>query len=396
MTMTTSTSAPARETIKSHLHPTPSWNVADHPLPTGLEETWRFTPVERFNSLLQAGSVDHAQWQLKLPGEVTTRKVSLNEAMAFSFDAPVDLVGALAAKDAGDDVTLISVPPEAELADPLVIDLDAEGKDLAGHLLIDIGHHAVATVLLRHTGKGRFAGKAELHAGDGSHVDFVSVQDWDEGSVHGGQVSVLVGRDANVRTIQATVGKGDVRLNERAEFNGTGGNLQQLGLYFSQASQHVEHRMFIDHNAPSTESHVDYRGALQGKGSHSVWIGDVLIRSNALDIETYETNKNLMLTEGCQADSVPNLEIETGEIRGAGHASSTGRFDEEQLFYLRSRGIPEPDARRLVVEGFFLDIIHRIGIADVEERLAAALSVQLSAIEGMSSESVLAKAEADE
>ncbi|WP_341729911.1 Fe-S cluster assembly protein SufD [Brooklawnia sp.] len=395
MTTTISAPTPARPTIKSHLHPTPSWNTADHALPTGREETWRFTPVKRFIPLMRASAAEHARWQLTLPEQVSAKTVTLDEAKAFSFDPPIDLVTAMAAAGSGDDVTLVSVPPEAEIDEPVVIDLEAHGADVAGHLLVDVGHHAKATILLRHTGQARFAGKIEIHTGEGSHVDFVSVQDWSEGSVHGGQISTLIGRDAQVRTIQASIGKGDVRLNERAEFSGIGGNLVQLGLYFSQAGQHVEHRLFVDHNAPHTESHVDYRGALQGKGAHSVWIGDVLIRANALDIETYETNKNLMLTEGCQADSVPNLEIETGEIRGAGHASSTGRFDEEQLFYLRSRGIPEADARRLVVEGFFLDIIRRIGIPDVEERLAAALSVQLSAIEGMSSTSVLAKAEAE-
>ena len=103
---------------------------------------------------------------------------------------------------------------------------------------------------------------------------------------------------------------------------------------------------------------------MQGNGAHSVWVGDVLIRKVAEGIETFETNRNLVLTDGCRADSVPNLEIETGEIEGAGHASATGRFDDEQLFYLQSRGITEDEARRLVVHGFFADIIRKIGVRD--------------------------------
>ena len=116
----------------------------------------------------------------------------------------------------------------------------------------------------------------------------------------------------------------------------------------------------------------------RGEGAHTVWIGNVLIRKVAEGIETYEENRNLVLTDGCQADSVPNLEIETGEIEGAGHASATGRFDDEQLFYLRSRGIAEDEARRLVVHGFFNDLIRRIAVPELEEQLAATVEAELA------------------
>ena len=111
--------------------------------------------------------------------------------------------------------------------------------------------------------------------------------------------------------------------------------------------------------------------------THTVWVGDVLIRAAAEGTDTYELNRNLVLSDGARADSVPNLEIETGEITGAGHASATGRFDDEQLFYLRSRGIPEQDARRLVVRGFFAELIHQIGVPEVEERLIASIEAEL-------------------
>src|SRR5690606_8290564 len=129
----------------------------------------------------------------------------------------------------------------------------------------------------------------------------------------------------------------------------------------------------------SCRSRVAYKGALQGAGAHTVWIGDVLIRANAENTDTYELNRNLVLSDGGRADSVPNLEIETGLIEGAGHASTTGRFDDEQLFYLRSRGIPEPDARRLVVRGFFAELIQEIGVPEIEERLIAAIEAELEA-----------------
>jgi Fe-S cluster assembly protein SufD len=168
-----------------------------------------------------------------------------------------------------------------------------------------------------------------------------------------------------------------VRMSTSVAYDGPGGTAELLGLYFADAGQHLEHRLFIDHNAPRTRSNVDYKGALQGHGAHAVWIGDVLIRKVAEGIETYESNRNLVLTDGCQADSVPNLEIETGEIVGAGHASTTGRFDDQQLFYLQSRGIPEEEARRLVVHGFFADIIKKIGVPQMEARLLETVEAEL-------------------
>ncbi len=175
-----------------------------------------------------------------------------------------------------------------------------------------------------------------------------------------------------------TFGGDVVRHDTTTTYAGPGGDVEMLGLYFADAGQHIEHRLFVDHNAPKTRSHVTYKGALQGKGAHTVWIGNVLIRKEAEGIDTYEENRNLVLTDGCQADSVPNLEIETGEIEGAGHASATGRFDDEQLFYLRSRGIAEKEARRLVVHGFFNDLIRRIGVPAIEEQLAATVESELA------------------
>lgn len=159
-----------------------------------------------------------------------------------------------------------------------------------------------------------------------------------------------------------------------------------LGVYFADAGQHLEQRLLVDHSAPHCKSNVMYKGALQGEtgpgtvDAHTVWIGDVLIRAEAEGTETYELNRNLVLTDGARADSVPNLEIETGEIVGAGHASATGRFDDEQLFYLRARGISEEVARRLVVRGFFHEIIDKIPVPAVRERLDAAIETELAVV----------------
>ncbi|MFZ0531147.1 MAG: Fe-S cluster assembly protein SufD [Propionicimonas sp.] len=370
-------------TIASNLHPVTSFDLADHPVPTGREEVWRFTPLRRLRGMLDGAPSDaHLDWTAELPAPVTLTRISTAEAIALGVPAPVDRPSALAVAGAGGAV-LVDVPAGSQLTDPVVIEL--RGSALArvyGQVVFRVGANASATIVVRYTGSAVYASSVSVLVGEGANLNFVGLQDWADDAVHLGHVGLRIGRDARVRTVTASLGGDLVRLVETSEYEGPGGELEQFGLYFVDAGQHVEHRLFVDHNQPHTRSHVDYRGALQGAGAHSVWVGDVLIRKVAEGISTYETNKNLVLTDGCRADSVPNLEIETGEIEGAGHSSTTGRFDDEQLFYLRSRGIPEAEARRLVVHGFFADIIRRIGVPEVESRLLATVEKELEVITG--------------
>jgi Fe-S cluster assembly protein SufD len=243
--------------------------------------------------------------------------------------------------------------------------------------VLEVGTHANVTFVVEHRGSGIHAGNIEVVVGDGANVSVISIQDWDDDAVHVGQHEARVGRAATYRHVCVSFGGDLVRLTSTVRYDGPGGEAEMLGLYFADAGQHLEHRLFVDHNAPKTRSNVDYKGALQGQDAHAVWIGDVLIRQVAEGIETYESNRNLILTDGAHADSVPNLEIETGEIEGAGHASTTGRFDDQQLFYLQSRGIPEDEARRLVVHGFFADIIRKIGVPQIEDKLLATVEAEL-------------------
>jgi Fe-S cluster assembly protein SufD len=279
-----------------------------------------------------------------------------------------------------DQARVLSVPPGLELDQPVLLNVYGTGSDAAvfNHLVIDIGANARATIVLQHQGSTTRAGNAEIVLGDGASLMLVSVQDWADDAVHLAHLHARVGRDASYRQALVSLGGDLVRIASSVDFADPGGEAELLGLYFADAGQHLEHRLFVDHNAPHTRSNVDYRGALQGQGAHTVWIGDVLIRKVAEGISTYESNKNLVLTDGCRADSVPNLEIETGEIEGAGHASTTGRFDDEQLFYLRSRGIDEAEARRLVVHGFFADIIRKVGVPEIEKRLLEAVEAELA------------------
>jgi Fe-S cluster assembly protein SufD len=368
--------------IESHLNPPPSYDLADHPVPHGREEIWRFTPLKRLRGLLDGEASDASlTWTTELPEGVTLREISAAEARELGELAPNDRPSALAVQNAASAV-LVDVASDVELSDdhPVVLRLHGESADdvVWGHLVLRVGSHAKATIVVVHTGSARYAATTSVLVGDGAQVNVLTLQDWDDDAVHLGRDAIKVGRDASVRHTAVSFGGDVVRLHANVEYAAPGGEAELLGLYFADAGQHLEHRLFADHNQPKTKSNVSYKGALQGEGAHTVWIGNVLIRKVAEGIETYEENRNLVLTDGCQADSVPNLEIETGEIEGAGHASTTARFDDEQLFYLRSRGVSESEARQLVLHGFFADLIRKAGVPSIADQLTATVEAELA------------------
>ncbi len=364
---------------QSRAERTASFDVDAFPVPHGREEEWRFTPVDRLGTFFRDEATGEClTWEESLPEGVTVSTLPVADWQALGVPAPQDRAAAVAAAHSG-GVALVDVPAEAELAEPVRLRLTGGEQGLVhGHVTVRVGRFAKATVLLEHDGTADYSEVLTVLAGDGSDVTLVSVQEWDDASHHLGQHDVVVGRDARVRHIAVTLGGGVVRLNTNATYAGPGGSFEGLGVYFADAGQHLEHRLFVDHEAPHCRSNVEYKGALQGETARTVWVGDVLIRAAAEGTDTYELNRNLLLTDGARADSVPNLEIETGEIEGAGHASATGRFDDEQLFYLMARGIPEDEARRLVVRGFFASVVGRIGVPEVQERLMEAIERELA------------------
>ena len=234
-------------------------------------------------------------------------------------------------------------------------------------------------MVLDHKGSAVLSQNVEIVVGDGAELTVVSVQDWDDDAVHASAQYAKIGRDAKFKHVVVSLGGDLVRITPSSKFTATGGDVEMFGLYYADAGQHLEQRLFVDHAVANCKSRVMYKGALQGRDAHTVWVGDVLIRKEAEGTDTYEVNRNLLLTDGGRADSVPNLEIETGLIEGAGHASATGRFDDEHLFYLMARGIPEDTARRLVVRGFLTEIIQQIKVPALEERLTDAVERELEA-----------------
>jgi len=358
-----------------------SFDLADIPVPTGREEEWRFSPVARLQPLFSETIDGHGvQTTVVAAPEVTVEIVGRDDERLGRAGRPGDRT-AVTAWNTFREATVVTVPAEqvASAATSVRVEgIEGQGDDAtSNHLLIRAEHHSEAVVVIDHVGDALLNQTVEIDVADGAHLTVVSVQDWSAGAVHASSHRARLGRDARLKHVVVTFGGDVVRVTPDAEFTGEGGEVEMIGLYFADTDQHQEHRLFVDHAVPRCTSRVTYKGALQGAGAHAVWVGDVLIRAEAEGTDTYELNRNLVLTDGARADSVPNLEIETGEIEGAGHASATGRFDDEQLFYLQARGIHEADARRLVVRGFFAELITEIGVPEVEERLLASIEAEL-------------------
>jgi len=385
----------------SHGGPTPTGSPAERftsldpdafGVPTGREETWRFTPMKRVRALLDGAPSDaHLTWTTDLPEGVELTSVEADDPLLKGLPEPADRLAALARQRSG-GAAVVRVAPEAQLDRPVGLGLAGTGSaDVVwGQLVVEVGAFAKATVVLDHSGLAKYAGGVAVLIGDGADVTLVSVQDWAPGAVHGGQYDAVVGRDATFKQVVVTLGGDLVRLVSNVQYSGPGGSADLYGVYFADETQHQEHRLWVDHAVPNCRSNVLYKGALQGEDARTVWIGDVRIRPAATGTDTYELNRNLVLTDGARADSVPNLEIETGEIVGAGHASATGRFDDEQLFYLCSRGIDAETARRLVVRGFFADVVQHIGLPELQARLMHTIEARLGALPGLENQAVVA------
>jgi Fe-S cluster assembly protein SufD len=359
-----------------------SFDVNAFEVPTGREEIWRFTPMKRLAGLHSgAAATGKAGVEVDAAPEVTVETVAREDERLGTAGTPADRIAAQA-WSAFTEATVITVPKETKASAPTVITVTGpgEGEVAYGHMQVCLEQFAEAVVVIDHHGSGVYADNLEFVVGDGAKLTVVVIQDWADDAVHVSAHHNTLGRDATLKHFAVTLGGDVVRLTPTVTYGGTGGNAELLGLYFADAGQHLEHRTFVDHAQPNCTSDVTYKGALQGEGAHTVWIGDVLIRAAAEGTQTFELNRNLVLTEGARADSVPNLEIETGEIAGAGHASATGRFDDEQLFYLQARGIPEQAARRLVVRGFFHELLAKIEVPELRERLEAAIEVELEAV----------------
>jgi Fe-S cluster assembly protein SufD len=365
----------------SRLHELRSYDPADFGVPSGREEEWRFTPLRRLRGLHSDASLDTGKVGITVDADpgVAVELVQHGDSRLGTACVPADRVSARAF-DSFREATVLTVPEGMESTGPTWVEMrgeDASGA-ASGHLLVQVGANARAVVVLEYTGSATYAENVELVVGDGASLALITLQDWADDAVHLSHHYAQVGRDARITHTAVTLGGGVVRLAPSVRYAGPGGDAELRGLYFADAGQHLEHRLLVDHAERNCRSRVTYKGALQGAGAHAVWIGDVLIRADATGTDTYEYNRNLVLTDGTRVDSVPNLEILTGEVVGAGHASASGRLEDHHLFYLMARGIPYDEARRLVIRGFFGELISQIEVPELHGRITAAVEAELA------------------
>ncbi|WP_395243080.1 Fe-S cluster assembly protein SufD [Agromyces sp. MMS24-K17] len=353
-----------------------STDVADFAPVNGREHEWKLSPVAVFADLT-AGELDGARPEVDATDAdgIAVSWIGRDDARIGTAGIPEERASANAWTNFG-DALLVSVTGEDDKAATVTRSGLGAGAR-AAHTVIEAAPNSRGLVVLRGTGDARLTENVEILVGEGANLTVVSLQEWSDDSVHLASHFARISRDAKLKHIVVSLGGKVVRVNPSTHLAEQGADIEALGLYFADAGQHLEQQVFVHHDAPHTRSRVTYKGALQGEGARTVWIGDVLIGNAAVGTDSYEQNRNLVLTDGTRADSVPNLEIETGDIEGAGHASATGRFDDEQLFYLMARGITEDEARRLVVRGFLTEIVQQIGSAELEARLIEALEAEL-------------------
>jgi Fe-S cluster assembly protein SufD len=359
------------------LHEKASYDVADFPVPTGREEEWRFTPLRRLHDLHKDAVADgKVIIDVDAPPEVTVETVGRADTRPGKAYIPADRVSAQAYASFT-QATVITVAKEVVASAPTVVSLRGEGGVAYGHTTVILEPFAQATVVLDHTGSATYADNVEFVVGDGAFLSVFSLQNWASDAVHLSHQHARLGRDARFKSFTVSLGGEVVRIAPSVAYDAPGGDAELYGLYFVDEGQHLEHRLLVDHTQPNCRSRVDYRGALQDEGAHAVWIGDVIIRAEAEGTDTYELNRNLVLTDGTRVDSVPNLEILTGEVAGAGHASASGRLDDQHLFYLQARGIPHDVARRMVVRGFLGQLVEKIDVPELREQVRDAIDKEL-------------------
>ncbi len=355
-----------------------SRDIEDFEVPNGREEEWRFAPIKKLGDFFEP-----AGWgSVGLAGEhdASVEFVAINDPRLSQTWMPTDRPSAIARAKATHAV-LITIAKEAVHSSPILVNLKNAGENNYIHVEVHAGAFSKAQVVLMHDTSGNVNGSMLSILGDQADLTMLSVTDAQTAVLQHLHWFTEVGRDANFIGLSITLGGGVIRTVPTVTYRAPGGKAAMLGAFLLTGHQFQEHRIFVDHTQPHCTSNVIYKGALSGEGAHSVWIGDVLVRRAATGIETYELNRNLLLTDGPRADSVPNLELETGDVVGAGHASATGRFDDEQLFYLQSRGIPDAIARLLVVRGFFVDVLSKIDDPDLSASLMRRIESKLGIVD---------------
>ena len=365
--------------------------------PSGAEEDWRYVdfdlPFSTLRPALDPGQPLPPGPFLESIGEISGRVVIVDGHVISAESDGADLVR-LADADEGEsrvpadhnklaaahsafasDGIMIEVPEGRHVAAPIVVEVQGATADTASfpHLSISVGNHAEASVLVEYrSAQGArllMVPEVGIDIADGGNLRFVAVQGLDHAASNVVHQRVRIGRDATSRIGEVGLGGDLGRLDLVVSLEGDGASSAVVGLYFGEGSQTLDYRMIINHSGRNTSSDVFLKGALEDD-SQSVFTGLLRIEKDAQKTSTFETNRNLVLSDNAKAHSVPNLEILCDDVI-CGHGSSVGPLEQDHLYYLQSRGLSKPRAERLLIRGFFTEVIQRLPIEGIADPISA-------------------------
>jgi Fe-S cluster assembly protein SufD len=345
-------------------------------LPTADDEVWRYSRI---------GELDLGSF---VPGHAVT---TVEGAEGASVVAGGELGHRFQDADAIDvfhelnsafmDAVVVSVAAGRAVSQPIVVThhIDAAGVACFPRLIIDAAADSEVTVVEQFISpdgvRSLCVPRLEVEAGAAARVRYLGVNLLGSSTWMLGHQHSIGQRDSTTLLSTVALGGDYARMRTEAHLTGQGGTTRQIALYYADGDQMHDFRTLQDHVAPKTNSDLLFKGAVQDH-ARSVYTGLIKIRHDARGSAAFQTNRNLTLSEGAWAESVPNLEIETNEVK-CSHASTVGPIDEEQRFYLESRGIPPEIAERLVVLGFFDEVLDQLPVGPLATRLREAVSAKL-------------------
>ena len=375
------------------------------PLPTKSDEAWRFTDLKGFDPNAFEQDVDPSKvvasdsqfLDLDVAGMAVVTETGIEivrapegirfEALDESDPRLYSLVGwneKFAAHNAAvwKHGLLVHVPKGVTVDKPLYVRIasSVEGSALFWRLLVIAEEQSKFTLIEEYASatpstRAYTNVAAELFVGQAAKLEYVSIQNFSQETWHFATHHARVERDAELDWVAGGFGSKNGKIRIQNDLNGPGATSRVTGAYFADGNQHLDYDTFQEHIAPSTESDFAFKGALRGS-AHAVWRGMIRVEEDAQKTNAYQENRNLLLSDSAHADSIPGLEIMANDVRCT-HGATIGRVNREELFYAMTRGMSRQQAERLIVRGFFQDILDRIELEPVRDALGAALEARI-------------------
>jgi Fe-S cluster assembly protein SufD len=355
------------------------------PVPSNREEAWRFTNLrgfdpEAFTAREAAVELDGAAGGAvftSLAAAVDSHPDLLEQHLGSVVSDGEKFAAANAAR--WSDGVLLHVPAGVSVEVPLraAVELAEEGSALYHRVLVVLERNARATFVeeFRSEVPGYLNVVVELVVADGARLEYVTIQHHHPETRQFGTHRATVGRDAELDWVAAALGGTRAKSRMESLLAGPGANVKVTGAYYLTGREHVDYDTTQEHAAPNTTSDLAFKGVLADR-SRAVWRGVIRVDKGAQKTDAYQENRNLLLSTDAQATPIPGLEIEANDVRCT-HGATVGQVDSTQLFYLMARGLDRASAQRMIVRGFFEDVLGRIGSTQARERLASALESRI-------------------